>query len=186
MERSTKRGRKLIVTISHSLSFIIILLICSYCKNITEDSEKNNLNEVKVNYNLDSTNIVSIGYLSSFGKEGEWMYFDRSGRLEKIQNFNSGVLNGPVTEFLCCKKFSEYTYKDGVLDGEIIYYSSDGLISSKGGFKHGEMVGLWTEFLKGKVISVTYFAGGNEISIFKVENYNETVSGNEFFGCCLQ
>jgi antitoxin component YwqK of YwqJK toxin-antitoxin module len=186
MERNTNSGEGLIFTMSHSLNFIIILLIFSFCKNNSGNTRGYTLNELQVNYDSDSTNIISIGYLSEFGEDGEWLYFDKSGRLEKIQNFNKGVLNGPVTEFLCCKKFSEYTYKDGVLDGEIVYYSSDGSITTKGNFKDGEMAGLWTEFLKGKLISITCFIDGNEISIFKSENYNETVSGNEFFGCCVK
>ena len=46
-----------------------------------------------INYNEDSTKIISFGFMNKKGQTGEWFFLDDSQKVEKIQNFTNGILD---------------------------------------------------------------------------------------------
>ncbi|MGE0930851.1 toxin-antitoxin system YwqK family antitoxin [Peijinzhouia sedimentorum] len=165
------------------LYFCLLSLIFSSCLESNEGL-KNSVNNIEIHYNDDSTRVLSFGSVNKNKKDGEWYFFDQSGKVQKIQTFKNGVLNGPVTEFLCCQKFSTYTYKNGKLEGEVIYYSSDGNISSKGYFIAGKLNGIWIDFYNNELLSVSIFNNDIKEVIYENIKLKDVIIGNEFFGCC--
>ncbi|MBD3628170.1 hypothetical protein [Cyclobacterium sp.] len=182
MERN--RTRKVNYGVIPRILSLIFLFNFGCSSNESEIQEGYDLESIVINYNKDSTKVVSFGFLNEKGQNGEWFFLDESQRIEKIQTFKNGILNGPVTEFLCCQKFSTYTYKNGKLEGEIVYYSKEGYISSKGYFKNGKLNGVWADFYEGVLLSVSEYSEDKKIDLYQNPLSKKVVIGDEFFGCC--
>jgi antitoxin component YwqK of YwqJK toxin-antitoxin module len=166
------------------LSVGVLFILCGCSKNEKSFSGDYKLENLVVNYNEDSTQVISYGLIDKKGEQGEWTFFDTSGKIEKIETYKDGVLNGRVVLFLCCQKFSTYEYEDGILEGEIIYYSSEGDISSKGYFKNGKLNGIWADFIDGEILSIQLYNNDQSIFEYLNEKNKDAIIGNEFFGCC--
>jgi antitoxin component YwqK of YwqJK toxin-antitoxin module len=163
---------------------LLIWILGGCSSNENPSLNEDNIERLIINYNEDSTKVVSFGFVNEEGQNGEWLYFDISGKISKMQNFKNGVLDGPVTEFRCCQKFSTYTYENGSLEGEIIYYSSEGYISSKGYFKHGKLNGAWVDFYRGELFSIYMHNDDYIEEVYQNNRLQGVVIGDEFFGCC--
>ncbi|MCH7403880.1 toxin-antitoxin system YwqK family antitoxin [Belliella kenyensis] len=184
MERSRKRKIKIVDYIKGILIGMLYIFLNSCSGNEEVSQYESNLGDLVIHYNGDSTKVVSFGFVNEKGQNGEWFFLDDSQKIEKIQTFKNGILDGPVTEFLCCQKFSTYTYENGLLEGEITYYSSKGYISSKGYFKNGKLDGVWVDFYDGILLSVSKYSQDEKEELYQNDQLQDVIIGDEFFGCC--
>ena len=184
MERCRKRKIKIADYLKGVLMGMLFIFLSSCSKNEKVIQYDVSLDDLVINYNKDSTKVVSFGFVNERGQNGEWVFLDNSEKIEKIQTFKNGILDGPVTEFLCCQKFSTYTYKNGLLEGEIVYYSSKGYISSKGYFKNGKLDGMWVDFYDGVLLSVSKYSEDKKEELYQNSQLQDVIIGDEFFGCC--
>jgi hypothetical protein len=97
-----------LIKILSILSAAVLFILFGCSKNEKSFSGDYKLENIVVNYNEDSTQVISYGLFYKRGEQGEWTYFDTSGKIEKIETYKDGVLNGQVVLFLCCQKFSTY------------------------------------------------------------------------------
>ena len=112
--------------------FIITLLVSLlfspvWSETLTMDDlvERNNLYYKKftdVPFNGEVSGVVE-GKFKKGKKEGEWIFYYKTGQLQFKKNFKNGLLDGPY----------EFYYENGQLD-------------LKGSFKDGKREGLWESY----------------------------------------
>lgn len=171
-----------LILIFSGLIFIASTIACSRDGKFV--SRESSGGEVMYYFNEDAASIASVGLMNENGKQGEWVIFDSGGKISKTETYLNGVLDGPVVEFLCCKKFSTYTFDNGVLEGEIIYYSSEGYVSSRGNFKNGKLNGVWIDFIDGEILSISKHEDDKQTTVFENPRHKNAIVGKEVFGCC--
>jgi antitoxin component YwqK of YwqJK toxin-antitoxin module len=187
MEGSRKSSK--IIWVVGSLSLLLVAFLAVFwlaCSSNDNIFKHDFTEELELSYSSDSSTVTSCGFTSLKGKQGEWMYFDSNGILTKIEHYENGVLDGQVVEFLCCQKFSTYAYKNGSLEGQITYYSSEGYISSKGNFRNGKLHGIWIDFIEGEILSISNYVEGMETVVYENPKHKNAKIGKEFFGCCVK
>lgn len=155
--------------------------------------------------NLDTVNLIELmNKVSVFEsiKTGRWNYYYNNGNplestyfkekdtTEYILNyFNEN--NVPIikdgeglfeTFYSSGKPKKKTTYKNGVPNGEYLYWNPNGNIRIKGAYNNGKKDGLWTEFfITGQQIyQTTNFSNGLKNGEFKeyLLNGNLTIFGN--------
>lgn len=109
---------------------ILIYFIFVVCVSCSSGSDTKDFKRVEIEYNQDSTSVISVGYIDKYGRQGEWYFFDDAGYMSKIANYHQGELNGKVIEYKCCRKFMEYTALNGEVKDKITFFSPDGEIAN--------------------------------------------------------
>ena len=137
---------------------------------------KNHLAETK--FYTSRGKLVSEGMMNAKLYIGEWKYYHKKANsILTIENYNDeGVLNGIKQVFYENGKVAEaLNYKDGKLDGEILYYATNGTIVKsyvyvsdvlhgyskhfnpngdlliEGNYKNGKKHGEWKFYKNGKI-----------------------------------
>jgi antitoxin component YwqK of YwqJK toxin-antitoxin module len=106
--------------------------------------------------------------------EGVDTLFLPSGRIDEINTYKNGVLNGSVTHwYKNGKKKSEVTMADGKDNGYEVTYYIDGTKESEGWNTDGSSDGEWVEYDElGRVSTTSYYAGG------ALDGYKDTFTPN--------
>ncbi|TAG55780.1 MAG: toxin-antitoxin system YwqK family antitoxin [Cytophagales bacterium] len=101
----------------------------------------------------------------------EWKYYHESnGKIQKIENWNLGVLHGESREYYPNEKIEKYfKYKNGVYHGLHYAYFEDGSIKKKGYYLNGLPEGTWQIFSGKNLLSEEgYYQQGLQNGWFKL------------------
>ena len=86
-------------------------------------------------YNEDGT-IDSEGLLVEGKKEGEWKFYENSGKLEEVSNWKDGEVNGISSTFYANGQLkSKAIWKSGLLDGLQQIWTDNGELWQEGNWK---------------------------------------------------
>lgn len=153
------------------------------CHN--NENSKENL-ELIVSYNLDSTNVATVGYVNDYGKQGEWYFFDDLGRLELVETYKNNIVHGKVEMYICCRKFQEYIAENGKIIGRVTNYSPNGDIVSIS-YYDSTQVSFSLNLFNSKIYEINSFDKNRKINL--VYSDSSVLNVKEQFpvsyGCCI-
>ena len=185
-------------------NFFVILLsvvLFAYAQNQTIDLsllEKSNgvylTPKDKIPYNGKFTytgrNIIGgptwtqTGTLKNGKFHGECRGFRENGRLQTIQNYKDGVLNGEEIQFYDdgITRKAVVNFLDGKQHGRREFYSSDGKLTELHTFKNGGSDGESRKMIEGK-LHIGYYKDGEKDGVWEIFNNKEvweiSNTGNE-------
>ncbi len=144
----------------------------------------------------ESDNIVSIEYFNTSFNNIQLIkieYYYTNGQLDKIENYNNGLLDGPCLEYFNNGKIKRegqykngeqygvwFTYFDngnkesiyhanhlGKLNGSITQWFENGEMKTKGNYLNDEKHGIWTYwFINGRKKRMVTYNSGNQEGIY--------------------
>lgn len=163
--------------------FLIGQILCYSCNS--KSTKKNSL-ELQVAYNLDSTFVTSIGYTNTDGKQGEWYFFDKEGRLEIIENYQNNIVHGKVEVYKCCRKFQEMMAINGKIVGRVANFSPNGEIISIS-YNDSSQVSFYLSLNKFKVYEINEFDENRNFNlVYSDTSINEIDEFPSSYGCCVE
>ncbi|MBR9861073.1 hypothetical protein GYB22_10085 [bacterium] len=78
-------------------------------------------------------------------------------------NADGSDFTGIYTEYVDGLKISQVSISNGMLDGQALYYHSNGVVKQTGYFKAGEREGIWKEYnTNGVLTAMSHFEQGKK------------------------
>ncbi len=92
-----------------------------------------------------------VGKLENGKKHGQWLTFDRRGRLRAIHTYRKGALHGLTREWEEYPEgfFAEEYYRHGVRHGRYRVFYDEERIAELGWVRRGKATGTWCSWLPG-------------------------------------
>ncbi|HEY8399925.1 MAG TPA: hypothetical protein VIK89_01615 [Cytophagaceae bacterium] len=136
----------------------------------SEGKEKSKVIHMKAFYEDGVTMRAEGKYLK--GKEdGEWKFYDKYGKLSKIENYKDGQIVSHKSFFKNGEIKDEGVYQNGMLDGYYKSYFVNGKTYAEGWYRADKQEGYWYYYHpNGKLNSVYYYENGEKTGF--VEEYD--------------
>lgn len=132
-----------IIPIIFAFCLIVILYLVRLAKGtltLTDnDGKKKRLTQHKTSYK--NNQLKSTYYLFNGHKDYKETFYYKSGKLNKKQNWNNGLLEGiSKTYYKSGELYISANYKNGKLDGDYTVYSKCGKVIDKYTYSNGELI----------------------------------------------
>ncbi|TXD53395.1 MULTISPECIES: tetratricopeptide repeat protein [unclassified Polaribacter] len=123
----------------------------------------------------ESGQLIAIGNFNSEEKKiGEWTWFNYLNKIKETASYKDGKLDGKNFMFYNSeKKYVNANYKNDELEGEYEYFNDKGALMQRKHFAQGMLEGVYT----------SYFKVGEDIAEFIIPYKNDLVDGEvqEFY-----
>jgi antitoxin component YwqK of YwqJK toxin-antitoxin module len=106
---------------------------------------------------------TNVGGYSGYLLHDDYSVYNKDKQLIEQGFFNKGLKNGIWKRWYPTGGLSSVvSWKDGLLDGILIYYGDDGSVYLTGEYKNGKKDGV-TEYIENNVVTRKYYKSGVEV-----------------------